>query len=145
MAAHALYPEGSPEATTFARERAERILNGQVSQVVKGLRQIVTKRRLTGNKAKTLHSVADYFYSNRTRMAYDTYLANGWPIASGAVEGTCKNLVRDRFERSGMRWSPDGAEAMLKMRAVYLSDDLDQYWTAHVELDQQRLYTQPTW
>jgi hypothetical protein len=39
-----------------------------------------------------------------------------------------------------MRWCPDGAEAMLKMRAVYLSGDLDEYWTLHVELDQQRPY-----
>jgi hypothetical protein len=139
-AAHALHPEGSPEATAFVRERARRILNGEVSQVVKGLRQIVTKRSLTGTKAKTLRSVADYLYSNRTRMAYDQYLATGWPIASGSVEGACKTLVRDRFERSGMRWCPDGAEAMLKMRAVYLSGDLDEYWTVHVQLDQQRLY-----
>ncbi|MGH9055954.1 MAG: ISKra4 family transposase [Acidimicrobiales bacterium] len=139
-AAHALYPEGSPEATAFVRERARRILNGQVSQVVKGLRQIVTKRRLTGTKANTLRSVADYFYANRSRMAYDEYLAKGWPIASGSVEGACKTLVRDRFERSGMRWVPDGAEAMLKMRAIYLSDDLNEYWPVHTELDQQRLY-----
>ncbi len=131
-AAHAVHPEGSPEATAFVRERARRILNGQVSQVVKGLRQIVTKRHLTGTKAKTLRSVADYFYANRTRMAYDAYLANGWPIASGAVEGTCKTLVRDRFERSGMRWCPGGAEAMLKMRAVYLSGDLNEYWALHI-------------
>lgn len=142
-AAHALHPEGSPEATAFVRQRAGRILAGQVSQVVKGLRLIVTKRRLTGTKAKTLRSAADYLYANRTRMAYDVYLANGWPIASGAVEGTCKTLVRDRFERSGMRWCPDGAEAMLKMRAVYLSGDLDEYWALHADLDQQRLYPQP--
>jgi hypothetical protein len=142
-AAHALHPEGSPEAAAFVRQRAGRILNGAVSQVVKGLRQIVTKRRLTGTKAKTLSSVADYFYANRTRMAYNLYLSNGWPIASGAVEGTCKTLVRDRFERSGMRWCPHGAEAMLKTRAVYLSGDLDEYWALHVELDQQRLYPQP--
>jgi hypothetical protein len=141
-AAHALHPEGSPKATAFVRERAARILAGQVSQVVKGLRQIVTKRHLTGTKANTLRSVADYLYANRTRMAYDHYLAKGWPIASGAVEGTCKTLVRDRFERSGMRWCPDGAEAMLKMRAVYLSGDLDEYWALHVQLDQQRLYPQ---
>ena len=139
-AAHALHPEGSPEATAFARERAERILAGGASQVVKGLRQIMTKRRLTGAKAKTLRGVADYFYSNRSRMAYDIYLANGWPIASGAVEATCKTLVRDRFERSGMRWSPQGAEAMLKMRAIYLSGDLDEYWTFHMQQDQERLY-----
>lgn len=139
-AAHALHPEGSPEATAFVRERAGRILRGEVSQVVKGLRQMVTKRRLTGNKARTLRSVADYFYANRDRMRYDTYLANGWPIASGSVESTCKNLVRDRFERSGMRWCEDGAEPMLKMRAVYLSGDLDEYFALHIQLDQERLY-----
>jgi len=64
---------------------------------------------------------------------------------SGAVEGACKNLVRDRMERSGMRWSPLMAEAMLKLRAVYLSDDLDAYWTWHIERDQQRLYPKDHW
>jgi len=142
-AAHALHPEGSPEATAFVRQRAERILGGGVSQVVKGLRQIVTKRHLTANKAKALRGAADYFYANRDRMRYDIYLANGWPIASGAVEGTCKCLVRDRFERSGMRWCTTGAEPMLKMRAAYLSDDLDEYWEFHIQQDQQRLY--PPW
>ena len=144
-AAHALHPEGSPEATTFVRQRVERILTGGVSQVVKGLRQIVTKRHLTGNKATTLRAVAGYFYANRPRMRYDLYLANGWPIASGSVEGACKTLVRDRLERSGMRWSTAGAEAMLKMRAVYLSGDIDEYWQFHVSQDQQRLHPNASW
>ena len=76
-------------------------------------------------------------------MHYDTYLANGWPIASGSVEGACKNLIRDRFERSGMRWTIDTAEALLRLRATYLSGDLDTYWQFHIERDQQRLY--PRW
>lgn len=139
-AAYVLHPEGSPEATAFVRERAERILGGGVSQVVKGLRQMVTKRRLKGAKAKTLLDVAEYYYRNRTRMAYDVYLENGWPIASGSVEGACKNLIRDRFERSGMRWTPTMAEAMLKMRAVYLSGDFEEYWRFHIQCDQERLY-----
>ena len=139
-AAHALYREGSPEAELFVRHRAERILCGMASQVVKGLRQTVTKRRLTGAKAKAIHQVADYLYRNRERMRYDHYLANGWPIASGTVEGACKNLIRDRFERSGMRWTPETAEAVLQLRAAHLSHDLDDYWEHHVKQDQQRLY-----
>lgn len=139
-AAYVFHPEGSPEATAFVRQRAERILNGQVSQVVKGLRQMVTKRGLTGVKAKTLLDVAGYYYANRDRMRYDTYLEKGWPIASGSVEGACKNLVRDRFERSGMRWTPAMAEAMLQLRAIYLSGDLDEYWQFHIEQDQKRLH-----
>jgi hypothetical protein len=142
-AAHALHPEGSREAEEFVYQRAERILRGQASQVVKGIRLIVTKRKLTGTKAKTLAEVAGYLYSNRERMKYDAYLAKGWPIASGSVEGACKNLIRDRFERSGMRWTPETAEALLRLRAVYLSGDLDAYWEFHIQQDQRRLY--PTW
>ena len=139
-AAHALHREGSPEAEDFVRQRALRILSGQVSGVVQGLRQTVTKRNLKGPKAKTILGVAGYYYNNRSRMRYHEYLANGWPIASGCVEGACKNLVRDRFERSGMRWTPDMAEAMLRLRATYLSADLDDYWEFHVQQDQQRLH-----
>ena len=142
-AGHALHPEGSREAEEFVYERAKRILGGQVSQVVKGLRLIATKRKLTGTKSKTLEEVAGYLYSNRERMKYDVYLANGWPIASGSVEGACKNLIRDRFERSGMRWTPATAEALLRLRAIYLSGDLDAYWEFHIQQDQRRLY--PTW
>ena len=143
--AHALHPEGSPEAAAFVYGRAERILCGMASQVVKGLRQTVTKRRLTGNKAKTILDAAAYYHRNRHRMRYDTYLANGWPIASGSVEGACKNLIRDRFERSGMRWTPPMAEAMLKLRAIHLSGDFDTYWEFHVQQEQQRLYPEGRW
>ncbi|MGH2868625.1 MAG: ISKra4 family transposase, partial [Solirubrobacteraceae bacterium] len=106
-------------------------------------RLIVTKRKLTGNTAKTLLDVAAYYKRNRQRMRYDTYLANGWPIASGTVEGACKNLIRDRFERSGMRWTQQTAEALLRLRALHLSSDLDAYWEFHIQHDQQRLY--PPW
>lgn len=144
-AAYTIHPEGSAQAETFVRERALRILRGQVSQVVKGLRQMATKRRLQGQRRKKLLDVAAYFYRNRARMRYDFFLDNGWPIASGSVEGACKNLIKDRMERSGMRWTPAMAEAMLRLRAVYLSGDFDAYWDYHVRQDQRRLYPDGLW
>ena len=72
-------------------------------------------------------------------MRYDEFLAAGLPIASGTVEGACKNLVKDRMERSGMRWSWS-TEAMLQMRAVYLSGDFDDYWAYHIKAEQRRLH-----
>jgi hypothetical protein len=50
-------------------------------------------------------------------MRYHEYLANGWPIASGPVEGACKNLIKDRMERSGMRWTEQMAEAIVQRPA----------------------------
>ncbi|MFH1919389.1 MAG: ISKra4 family transposase [Planctomycetota bacterium] len=145
ICAHVFHPEGSSQAVGFVQERALRILRGGVSQVVKGLRQITTKRKLKGKKRKTLLNVAAYYYRNRSRMRYHEYLAEGLPIASGSVEGACKNLIKDRMERSGMRWTFTGAEAMVKMRAIYLSGDFDEYWDYHVDQEQARLYPKGLW
>ena len=76
----------------------------------------------------------------RALRRYDEYLAKGWPIASGPVEGACKNLIKDRMERSGMRWTPAMAEAVVKLRAIFISGDFDGYWEFHIQQDQQRLY-----
>ena len=72
-------------------------------------------------------------------MRYDQYLASGWPIASGPVEGACKHLIEDRMERSGMRWTENLAEAIVKLRAVYLSGDFDPYSRFHIAREQERL------
>jgi hypothetical protein len=139
-AAFVFHREGSLEAELWVLDRALRVLSGEVSQVVKGLRQSVTKRQLSGAKRATLLGVAAYLYRNRRRMQYDQYLANGWPIASGAVEGACKNLIKDRMERSGMRWTETMAEAVVKLRAIYLSGDFDSYWLFHIQQEQHRLH-----
>jgi len=126
-AAYVFHPEGSLEADLWALDRTLGILFGEVGQVVKGIRQSITKRSLSGPKRKTLNAVANYLYRNRSRMRYNEYLAKGWPIASGPVEGACKNLIKDRMERSGMRWTEQMAEAIVQLRAVYLSGDFDRY------------------
>ena len=144
-AAHVFQPEGSAEAEVYAKLMACRILEGAVSQVVKGLRQTVTKRGLTGSDKKNLLAVANYFHNNTNYMRYHDYLAAGYPIASGPVEGACKNLIRDRMERSGMRWTPAMAEAIVKLRSLYLSGDFDHYWSFHITQDQLRLYPRDRW
>jgi hypothetical protein len=142
-AAYCFHAEGSLEADLWVIDRTLRILFGEVGQVVKGIRQSITKRGLSGPKRKTLNAVANYLYRKRARMRYHEYLANGWPIASGPVEGACKNLIKDRMERSGMRWTEQMAEALVQLRAIYLSGDFDRYWEFHIEQDQRRLY--PAW
>ena len=142
-AAYVFHAEGSLDADLWVLDRSLRILFGDVGQVVKGIRQSITKRNLPGSKRKTLNEVADYLYRNRARMRYDEYLASGWPIASGPVEGACKNLIKDRMERSGMRWTEQMAEAIVQLRAIYLSGDFDRYWEFHIAQDQRRLYPAP--
>lgn len=139
------HAEGSEEAKEWVRVRTLRILEGKVSQVIKGIRQSATKRGLTGDDREVVDKATAYLYRNRHRMRYDEYLRNGLPIASGSVEGACKNLVKDRFERSGMRWTIPTAEAVLRLRAAYRSGDFDEYWDFHVQQEQQRLHPEGAW
>ena len=73
-------------------------------------------------------------------MAYDVYLRKGDPIGSGVVEGACKHLVKDRMERTGMRWSREGAQAILELRAVDLNGDWEAFWDYHTAKEKERLY-----
>jgi hypothetical protein len=143
--AHIFHEEGSLQAQEFVHVYALRILQGKVARVVQGIRQKATKAGIKGAKRQTVETALEYLYANRERMHYDRYLAEGLPIASGAVEGACKNLVKDRMERSGMRWKLPTAEAMLKMRALYLSGDFDEYWAFHIKQEQTRLHGGRTW
>lgn len=143
--AHAFYGEGSEKAEQYVTERLRRLLYGEVSDVARGMRQSATKRGLKGEKAKTVNTTAAYFLRNKTFMRYDEYLRDGLPIGSGAAEGACRHLVKDRMERSGMRWTIPQADAILQLRAILLSGDWDAYWEFHIEQEHNRLYGQRKW
>lgn len=139
-AAHCFHAEGSAEAQEFVKGRLQRLLEGEVDGVIRGLRQMATKRALRGQKAKTIARVTQYYENHRDRMHYDEYLASGYPIGTGPVEGACRNLIKDRMERTGMRWSVPGAQAMLDLRATYLNGDWDAYCQHRIHHETHRLY-----
>ncbi|MDO8673215.1 MAG: ISKra4 family transposase, partial [Dehalococcoidia bacterium] len=71
--------------------------------------------------AETLRQQREYFQKNALRMDYPAFRARGLPIGSGAVESSAKNLVQQRMKRPGSRWSENGAQAVLNVRARLLS------------------------
>ena len=140
-----LFADDKGAAASWVKRQALQVLNGRVSHVVRGIRQSVTKRKIEGDARGEILGAASYLYANRKYMAYADYLAKGYPIATGAVEGAGKTVIRDRMERSGMRWSAATAEPLLKLRSVYLSDDFDDYWAFHVTSEQARLHPEGAW
>jgi hypothetical protein len=140
QAAHLFCPEGSEEAEAFVRERLRRVLEGHVLLVIRGLRQMGTKRGLSKSKRQTLEKICGYLARNASRMAYDQYLALGYPIASGVIEGACRHVVKDRMERAGMHWTRAGAEAMLEVRSVFVSASWEAFQVFRIEQEMDRLY-----
>lgn len=140
QAAHLFHREGSEEAVAFAKTRILSILEGKVGYVIGGLRQMATKQGLKGKKLKTLRTICGYFHNNKDRMRYDVYLARGYPIASGVIEGACRYVVKDRMERAGMRWTVEGAQAILDLRTTYVNDQWEEFQSWRTEQETQRQY-----
>jgi hypothetical protein len=124
----------------FFHERMGRILHGQVRGVITGLRRLATCRQLRGAKRKAVLTACTYFENHAERMRYDEYLRLGYPIASGAVEGACRHLIKDRLERTGMRWVRAGAQAMLNLRSLWINGEWDDYQKHYVAQELDRLY-----
>src|SRR5205807_8000742 len=128
----------------FVRERCLRVLQGRVAAVIRGLREMATKHDLTAVRRKTIAKICAYLEKNRERMHYDEYLAQGYPIASGAIEGACRHLVKDRMERAGMHWTIPGAQAMLDVRSIYVSGHWEEYQAYRIEREIAGLYPERT-
>ena len=108
--------------------------------MIGGLKQTLSKRKLSKTRQVALKKVITYFENHRQWMKYDRYISAGYPIGSGIVESTCGHTVKDRMEGTGRRWSIDGAEATLLLRSIYTSSDWDEYWIEYMRLERQRLY-----
>jgi hypothetical protein len=139
-AAHLFYAKGSPEASCFVRTHLDRLLHGKVESVIATLSG-KGEAELRGPSLKALERICGYFRNNAHRMIYDEYLAAGYPIASGVIEGACRCVVKDRMERSGMRWVLEGARAMLNLWSISLSGLWESFTQFRITRELQRLYS----
>jgi hypothetical protein len=138
--AHCFHKEGSSPARKYVEERLRDLLQGRVGYVIAGLRRRLGGGKLGGPRKKVVKSAVEYLANNREHMRYDEYLAAGYPIGSGVAEGACRHLVKDRLEQTGMRWTVEGAQAMLHVRALYLNEQWDELIEFRIEREQARLY-----
>jgi hypothetical protein len=140
QAAYLFHAEGSAAAEEFVRHRLLAILRGRAGYVIGGLRQMASKHKLRGTPLRKLRVICNFLQKNLPRMRYAEYLAAGYPIASGVIEGACRHVVKDRMERAGMRWVVAGAQAMLDLRTTYVNGEWDAYQKYRIERERQELY-----
>jgi hypothetical protein len=120
--------------------RVTQVLQGKVEAAIRALRRLAAVRGLKGAKKRALGGICGYLRKNRQRMRSDEYLRAGYPIASGVIEGACRHLVKDRMERAGIHWPPEGAQAMLDLRSVWTAGQWEAFQQHCIERDRERLY-----
>jgi len=137
-AGFALHGEGSPTTERWVSGRLLEILRGRSSDVASGMRRSATLRRMKVADRAAVDDCADYLLKYRRYLRYDQYLAAGMPIATGVIEGACRHLIKDRMDITGASWGLEGAEAVLKLRSLRSSGDLDAYWAFHERAELRR-------
>jgi hypothetical protein len=135
--------EGDTAVEAWVADKTLAVLEGRAGDVASGIRRRASTAQLTKTKRKNADACATYLTNKTPYLDYPTALAAGWPIATGIIEGTCRYLVADRMDITGARWSVEGAEAVLKLRAVRSNGDFDDYWTHHLDHERQRVHESP--
>jgi len=136
----ALYGERAKERIPWVKKHALEMLKGHVGYVIGGLRITRSKKKLKPAQEATLKRSITYFENHKHMMHYDLYLAAGYPVATGLVEGTCGSLIKDRADKSGSRWSSIGVQAVLNERAIMKNGDWESFWRYHMDTEKKRLY-----
>jgi len=137
-AAHCFH-EADTAAEQWVNQRLLALLEGrEAGAFAKDLRRWAARRALDKDQQKVVTDCIRYLLNNRKLLHYDRALAAGLPIATGVVEGACRHLVGDRLDTTGPGWSLRGAEALLRLRALRSSGDLEEYWAFHLAEERAR-------
>ena len=139
-AAWCFFDQGDPAAEAWVRTRALAVLDGGARDVAAGVRRRATSDGLKTQARKGADACATYLTNKAPYLDYPRALAEGWPIATGIIEGACRHIVKDRMDLTGARWGLDGAEAVLKLRVVRSNGDFSDYWRFHLSQEYERVH-----
>jgi hypothetical protein len=109
--------------TTLLEER-----NG-VAALLRSLIYYRNRTVLSPRTARALETEINYFRTHTAQMQYADFRAAKVPIGSGVTEAGCKELIKARFCRSGMRWKRATGAPLLQLRAIRLSQHWDSFWS----------------
>jgi hypothetical protein len=139
-AAWCFHPPRDPVMEDWVTAQALDILHGRAAEVIARIARLAEDHppQPGSEHAKIIRTTLSYLQNKQPFMDYPRALAAGWPIATGVIEGACRHLVQDRMGITGARWSLDGAQAMLWLRAIAASGDTDPYWDWHIQQERQR-------
>lgn len=122
----ALYGPAHPRAAPWAKRRHEELDSGKFRALLAAIR-----RQLPGSEEarRCLH----YFQTNRERMRYPEFHAQGLCTSTGVVQAGCKVAIGTRLKRAGMHWTMRGSNAIIALRCSKLSGRFQDFWERRSE------------
>jgi len=103
------------------------ISEGKVADVLGRLRKLRPKSETAKDEVR---KCIKYFKDHQKRMRYAWYRKQNMLIGSGAIESVHAWVIQARCRLPGMRWSVEGANAMLRLRCAWASGRFDEEFAA---------------
>jgi hypothetical protein len=129
--ARAVFGPHTPEASAWADHACNLLVEGKIEDLVEELVVLPPLPPEPGTSRSVPDIERDYFISNAARMRYPAFRAQGMHVGSGIAEAACKTVVSTRAKRTGMRWTPEGLDAVLAIRTAVLNDTYDAFCEQH--------------
>jgi hypothetical protein len=123
--AFSLLGQDNKQSYEWAEEQKSLLWGGNLRQIFRSLRLLCPRGQPLPD---TVRLGVGYLFRHRWRMRYRAFRQAGCPIGSGSVESACKVVMQERMKQAGMRWSRAGAQAMLALRSVLLSERWEEVW-----------------
>lgn len=101
--------------------RKEELWEGKAAEVAAAILDLPVRHQETGEQAETRRREAEYFRNHQERMRYAYFRAEGYQIGTGVMEASCRTVVNQRLDCSGMHWRQETADSMVALRATMLS------------------------
>lgn len=139
-AANAVLGEKSGLRHAWVEGMLLELLDSKTDKVIDDLISIMQDPKISDQRFSQLNKVVNYFINHQHKMDYKKILQKGLPISSAMAESTCKHLVKDRMENSGMRWKDTGAQNILDLRAVFINQDMNRFIQFVVEKEQSKTF-----
>ena len=126
--AHAVFGRGTASGTAWATHACSLLEQGHTQALVSAISALPPIPAEPGQARSIPERAVDYFTTNEERMRYPHFRAQGMHIGSGIAEAACKTIVSKRAKGCGMRWTPEGLDALLPLRTAVLNGAYDSFW-----------------
>ena len=145
--ANSLMNEKDQNRVIWVKNVCKEILNGGTRKIISKFKNLIKQSvfnevKLTKANEKQIRKAIKYFENHTHMMEYDKYLEAGMPISTGVVESACGYFIQQRFDCNGMRWTKEGVQNLINLRAIKLNNNWADFFETHIRNENYKLYSE---